>query len=485
MLGMTRIGHFLQKNYAPIGDELSNVLLEHDATTNPLQEDFPNGMFVRNGPNPQFRPAGNYHWFDGDGMIHGVSFKDGVVKYNNRYIVTEKYKTEKEAGRSISLGLMDSGNPFVWLHKLFSKYVYGANHYPDKNPANTSLIHHAGKLLATFEGAMPYEIELPTLNTIGLHQFDKKYTGVSFTAHPKIDPVTGEMICFNYTFSQAPFIKYHIIDKDGQVTHSTPLEESPHVTMVHDFVITEKYTVFFFYSLVLDTKRVGRGLPPFYFDHDKPTKVCVIPRYFKTGDPTIQWFDVKPCMIFHHVNGYEQGNEIIVRTCRISEFSLEFNKEDREETKSTLYEYRFNLETKNVQEGPLLLRSENALEEAPHKLYCDFPVINSENVGRKNRYMWAARESPLGGFDLPTVIKVDLETLTYAEHACTGSSTGEWVHVSTGTNEDDGYMVGFMYNEKLNSSTVQIVRAKDMKGVTTYTLPRRIPYGFHGLFVSD
>ncbi|MGB2925788.1 MAG: carotenoid oxygenase family protein, partial [Limnothrix sp.] len=144
-------------------------------------------MFLRNGPNPQFAPIGRYHWFDGDGMIHGVHLQNGKASYRNRYVQTKGYLKENAAQEAIWSGMMEP--PQMELPEG-----------PFKNPANTALVWHAGKFLATWEGGEPHALGLPELNTFGNYTFGDRLQS-SMTAHPKVDPKTGEMFFFGYSFS--------------------------------------------------------------------------------------------------------------------------------------------------------------------------------------------------------------------------------------------------------------------------------------------
>jgi len=143
------------------------------------------GTFFRTGPNPQFPPRDpNHHWFAGDGMVHAFRVRDGKVDYFNRYVRTPKFLAEREAGKSL-FGTF--GNPMTtdpaWIGK-------------DSGVANTNVIWHAGKLLALEEGHQPFELDPGTLASRGY--LDYAGTAKRFTAHPKIDPETGELVFFGY-----------------------------------------------------------------------------------------------------------------------------------------------------------------------------------------------------------------------------------------------------------------------------------------------
>ena len=223
---------YLADNFAPVqtestADQLS-VLGEI-----PLEL---NGMFVRNEPNPQFPPVGTYHWFDGDGMLHGVRIQDGKASYRNRYIRTQGFEQERRAGRALFGGL---------LQPLQGGF---------KNVANTAIVWHRERLLALWEGGEPHAIAVPSLETLGSHTFGGKLTS-PVTAHPKIDPVTKEMMFFGYSLAQPPHVKYSIVSSDGKLLRTVPIE-LPVGVMMHDFAITEHYTIFMDLPLTFRRERL-------------------------------------------------------------------------------------------------------------------------------------------------------------------------------------------------------------------------------------
>lgn len=174
---------YLDDNFAPVEKETS---VEELKVIGELPEEL-SGMFLRNGPNPQFQPLELYHWFDGDGMIHNVNISNGKASYRNRYVRTEAFEIEKQLGKAIWPGLMNLPR-FDGPHGIMMK-----------NVANTSLVWHAGKLLALWEAGEPYIIDSSSLETLGSHTFGGKLES-TFTAHPKVDPVTGEMTFFGCSF---------------------------------------------------------------------------------------------------------------------------------------------------------------------------------------------------------------------------------------------------------------------------------------------
>ena len=57
-----------------------------------------NGVYLRNTEVALFEPIRRYHPFDGDGMLHAISFEAGEVRYANRFVRTEAFEAEQQAG---------------------------------------------------------------------------------------------------------------------------------------------------------------------------------------------------------------------------------------------------------------------------------------------------------------------------------------------------------------------------------------------------
>jgi len=177
MDGNARLNPYLAGNFAPIHSEDDFDLKVTGEIPPGLR-----GALFRIGPNPQFEPRDpNHHWFFGDGMVHGFYVADGKVSYRNRYVHTPKWELEHAHGRS----LFGGGNP------MDNDPLTAGN---EGGVANTNIVFHAGKLLALEEGHHPFQMDLKTLDSKG---YDRPYRG-NVTAHPKIDPKTGEMVWFAY-----------------------------------------------------------------------------------------------------------------------------------------------------------------------------------------------------------------------------------------------------------------------------------------------
>ncbi|MBW4538586.1 MAG: carotenoid oxygenase family protein [Myxacorys chilensis ATA2-1-KO14] len=459
---------YLSGNFAPVQTELTVDEL-------PVLGELPpelNGMFVRNGPNPQFPPLGRYHWFDGDGMLHGVHIQNGKASYRNRYIRTGGFEQERQAGRALFGGLLEPSQAGF------------------KNVANTALVWHCGakqfpheskRLLALWEGGAPHAIDLPSLDTIGSHTFNDKLTS-PVTAHPKVDPVTGEMMFFGYFLAQPPYVKYSVVSPTGELVQTVPID-LPVGVMMHDFAITEHYTIFMDLPLTFRLERLQRGEPAFAFERDRPSRFGILPRH---GDPqAIRWFEASSCYVFHTLNAYEAGDDIVLIACRMGSTSIlgaspgshEGDNRQIESDVPLLYQWRFNLKTGTVQE--------QTLDDRP----CEFPRINEQYLGRQTRYGYAGKSAPTEMPKFDGLLKVDLDHQSVQVHSFgRGRYGGEGVFVPRpgSTVEDDGWLMTFVHDEAQDTSELVIVSTQSMtdEAIARISIPQRVPYGFHGTWVS-
>jgi carotenoid cleavage dioxygenase len=452
------VNPYLESNFAPIATEIATDTLEVMGELPPELS----GMFVRNGPNPQWSPIGQYHWFDGDGMLHGVEISNGKATYRNRYVKTRGWKIENEAGKAVWSGLLEPpqmDNP----------------HGPGKNTANTALVWHNQQLLALWEGGAPHHISIPDLATIGEYTYNDKLVS-PFTAHPKVDPVTGEMMFFGYGF-RPPYVQYGIVSDQGELLRTVPIE-IPVAVMMHDFAITENYTIFMDLPLTFSPERMMRGEPMLMFESYRPSRFGIMPRH---GDNSnIRWFESPPCYVFHTLNAYETGDEVVLIACRMSSTNVLVTQDTYHDPQGDipfLHRWRFNLSTGTV--------TEERLDDVPG----EFPRVNENLLGRKTQYGYVGKmahsQNPL--FD--GVIKYDFEngksqTHEFGKNRYGGESV--FAPHPHGTAEDQGWLVTFVYDENSQTSELVVINAQDITNepIARVMIPQRVPYGFHGIWIS-
>ncbi|KAJ6302875.1 hypothetical protein OIU77_016881 [Salix suchowensis] len=431
-------------------------------------------------------------------MIHGLRIKDGKAAYVNRFVRTSRLKQEEFFGGAKFTKIGDLKGLFGLL-MVSMEILRQKTKVLDKSygcgTGNTSLIYHNGKLLALHEVDKPYVVKVledGDLQTIGLLDYDKRLNH-PFTAHPKVDPFTGEMFTFGCSL-EPPYVTYRVISKDGVMHDPVPITISDPIIM-HDFAITENYAVFLDLPLYFRPKEMVKDMKYiFTFDATKKARFGVLPRYAK-DDLLIKWFELPNCFIFHNANAWEEDDEIVLITFRLQEPYLDMAngavKEKLEKFVDELYEMRFNMKTGVASQKKL---SESAV---------DFPSVNESYTGRKQRYVYGnlldsiAQVTGIVKFDLhsePEPGKGKIEVGGNVKGIFDlgpGRFGSEAIFVpskpGTTSEEDDGYLIFFAHDENTGKSSVNVIDAKTMSAdpVAVVELPRRVPYGFHAFFVSE
>ncbi|CAL9116911.1 unnamed protein product [Musa acuminata var. zebrina] len=485
---------YLAGNFAPVRDETPPF------PDLPVRGTLPgclNGEFVRVGSNPKFVPVAGCHWFDGDGMIHGMRIKDGKATYVSRYVKTSRLKQEEYFGGAKFMKLGDLKGLFglfmVQMQLLRAKLKildvsYGIG------TANTALVYHNGKLLALSEDDKPYVVRVledGDLQTLGMLDYDKRLAH-SVTAHPKVDPVTDEMFTFGYSHLP-PYVTYRVITKDGVMLDPVPIT-IPDPVMMHDFAITENYAIFMDLPLYFRPNEMVKGKLIFSFDASKKSRFGVLPRYAK-DDLRIRWFELPNCYIFHNANAWEEGDEVVLIAGRLENPDLDqINgavKDHVENFINELYEMRFNMKTGAASQKQLSVSA------------VDFPRINESYTGRKQRYVYCTILNSIAKVE--GIIKFDLqaEPETGKKKVQVGGNVKGIFDLGPGrygseavfvphkpgfsSEEDDGYLIFFVHDENTGKSEVNVIDAKTMSAdpVAVVELPTRVPYGFHAFFVTE
>jgi carotenoid cleavage dioxygenase-like enzyme len=344
---------------------------------------------------------------------------------------------------------------------------------PGKNTGNTAMVFHNQQLYALMEGATPYAISLPDLATTGEDDFDGTLTH-NFTAHPKVDVETGEMITFGYS-PLPPFLKYSVINPQGKVVHTKEIT-IPKGIMMHDCAITKRYTIFPDLPLVFDFEAAMKGEGMIQWDVSNGCRLGVVPRF--GDDDSIKWFEIEESFLFHISNAWEEGDEVVMQACRSNRGGIEASPGvDMREQLGQLHEWRLNMATGEIKSRAL-----------DRENYCDFPRINDDLMGRKNRYLYAARfkvgEDSEFDATFNAELKFDNETGSIETHAFgEGMFSSEAIFAPriNAADEDDGYVICFVYDQATDSSECHIIDAKRFtdEPVARIKIPQRVPNGFH------
>lgn len=479
--------HVLSDNFAPV-DELPPTECQVVSGALPSCLD---GVYIRNGPNPQFLPRGPYHLFDGDGMLHAITISGGRATLCSRYVKTYKYKIEKETGSPVI------PNVFSGFNGLTASAARGAmtaaralagqfNPTNGIGLANTSLALIGGKLLAMGESDLPYAIKIMPdgdVFTLGRHDFDGKLV-MSMTAHPKIDPDSGEAFGFRYG-PVPPFLTYFRFTSEGEKEADIPIFSMTTPSFLHDFAITKKYAIFTDIQIGMDPMGMISGGSPVGTNSSKVPRVGIIPRNAK-DETQMKWFDVPGFNIIHAINAWDEegGGKVVMVAPNI--LSVEHTLERLDMVHASVEKLTIDLKTGIVSRHPMATRN------------LDFGVINPKYQGKKNRYVYAAIGDPMP--KISGVVKLDVSMSEDLRRDCTvscrmfgsGCYGGEPFFVEKDPNnvnadEDDGYVVTYVHNENSGESRFLVMDAKspDLEIVATVKLPHRVPYGFHGLFIPQ
>lgn len=447
---------FLAGNYAPVHDQLDVADLR---VTGNIPEAL-SGAYLRNGANPAFEPMGAYHWFDGDGMIHGIRLDGGRATYRNRWVNTLGLQLERAAGRSLFGGI----NNFVFPEGDLFEKMGG----PFKNAANTSIVRHGGKVLALWEGGHPHELDIDDLTTLGTWDFDGKLVD-SMTAHPHVDPHTGEMLFFGYD-QMTGLVRFYVADAAGAISRMEEIP-LPAPVMMHDFQITEHHAVFLDAPAVINIEGALSGEPGVVWKPENGTRIGLLPRG-SAGIDGLQWFEVDTMYVFHFMNSFERDGKVYVDACRFPRMNMPEVGMDPAEAA----EVRPQL-TRITLDPATSTSSMTTLVDRP----CEFPRVAPADEGHDYRYGYAPSAS--AGLDFDSVMKYDHHTGSAEYHRYAGNSVcGEAVFAPDpdGATEDAGWLLNFVYDADTDSSDFVIVDARDLTETARVHLPRRVPFGFHG-----
>lgn len=469
---------YLSGNFAPIQQTLPLTPCTYTGT---IPEELYGGEYVRNGGNPVSNEdlGRDAHWFDGDGMLAGVSFRrteKGVQpEFVNQFILTDVYLstvTSPRLRRPILPSIATLVNPvstvltvcFMVFRTIFlvilSRLPGSVQAIKKISVANTGVLFHDGRCLATCESGEPMRIALPGLETVGwyngkraegeiggeegagfggegLLRFMKEWT----TAHPRVDSVTGELILFHSTFV-APYVHYSIIPS----THppfepTTPLDRPTRLLnvpvpgissakMMHDFGVSFQHTVIMDLPLSLDPLNLAKNKPAVSYDPTKRSRFGVFPRH---RPEAAQWFETQACCVFHTANTWDDVVQdkatgkmttiaVNMLACRLTSASLVFSAGDitllepvtslgGEQEQCRLYYYQFSMDDGSPTNE---ISHQFALTAIPF----EFPSTREDKAMGASRYIYGCTTSE-GAFGtalgravkIDCLVKIDAETM--------------------------------------------------------------------------
>ena len=453
---------------------------EYDAFDLAVEGELPRdlaGVYVRNTENPLHEAIGRYHPFDGDGMLHALSLRDGVAEYRNRFVRTAGFEAERAADAPLWAGLMESPRKSL-------REGWGARTRL-KDASSTDVVVHRGRAISSFyQCGELYEHDPRTLEPLGTSPWLEGVTpGWGVSAHTKVDEATGELLFFNYS-KQAPYMHYGVVDAEGRLVHYVPVP-LPGPRLPHDMAFTEHYAILCDFPLYWDPEALRVDAHAVRFHRDEPSRFAVIPR---RGTPEqIRWFEADPTFVLHFVNAYEDGDAIVLDGFFEANPDPELRFDERDPKSlfrmldmhvlgARAHRWRLDLATGRTTEGPL------------HDEVMEFGMIDPRRAGRPYRYTWAMTTRP-GWFLFDGLVRLDVETGATQRFAfpegvyCSEAPMAPRV---AGSAEDDGWVLTYVTDMNRDASEVWVFGADDVAAgpVARVALPERICVGTHACWAG-
>tara|TARA_Y100001968_G_scaffold136503_1_gene124598 strand:- start:49118 stop:50563 length:1446 start_codon:yes stop_codon:yes gene_type:complete len=470
--------------YKNVEKELTGIELK--AKKGSIPEEL-SGTFYRNGPG-QLERGGEWvhHPFDGDGMIASINFDHGKVNFSNRFIRTEAWEEEEKANKFLYRGVFGTQKPGGQLSNAFDLRL--------KNIANTNVVRLGNELLALWEASSPYSLNPTTLHTNGLSNLDgilKK--NEAFSAHPRFDPGHhGEKRMVTFGVNTGPKSSIRLMEFSNEKNNSGTLVSDRKDTFngfafLHDFAITPNWAIFLQNAIdfnplpfIIGQKGAAQCLT------SKPngqSKFLLIPRDCGSfsGEPPLI-FDAPKGFVFHHLNAWEQGQEIIIESIFYCDFPAIKPNED-------FRKINFDLLPEGIlKRCKINLKDKSFDIETLSNQCCEFAMVNPKLQGLSAKYGWmAAANKKTGNGPLQLIKKIDLisrKSLFWS--AAPKGFVNEPLMISNSSSiEDSGWVIVLIWDGSNACTDLVILKADDLSEQAIIQLPINIPYGLHGSWVSN
>ncbi|KAI5919538.1 carotenoid oxygenase [Camillea tinctor] len=447
------------------------------------------GTFYRVMPDPQFPPfIENDPWFNGDGNISAFRFHNGNVHFKQRYVRTEKFIREREANRAL-------------IGKYRNKYT-DLVEFKIRSTANTNISYYPPKktLLAMKEDSPPYMMDPTTLETLGLCDFDGQLPCTTFTAHPKTDPDSGEIIAFGYEAKGdgTPDVCYYSIDSDGTFNQVVWLV-SPVAAMIHDFAVTKNWVLFPIIPLTSDVERLKAGGEHWQWDPNMPLYIGVLPRRGAQGSD-VKWFRSPNAFPGHTTNAYETPDGNIVFDLPLTDKNVFFWWPDADgiapdprEIHSQYVRFEFNprAESLDLPSPKVILQQD-----------MEFPRIDDRILSKRHTHSFFDLMDPSLGTDFQAILPVlggghplynalgHLDHLTGILEVYFPGRTHMvqepiFVPRSDKADEGDGFLIVLVNNYHTMSSELHVIDTQDFTAAKAIVrLNLRLRAGLHGNWVD-
>ena len=475
--------------FKPVHTLCSNAVLQ---VSGKIPDDL-EGVYLRNGTNLQFEQTnGRYHMFNGAGMLHQVQIAAGKASYSNTYIKTPRYEIEDAMGQDqyLHFGDLAGGGKAGLVRMAVAALrqrlgVLPALEALESGSSTTAVQYHHGKLYCLQETGYPFalntRVEDGHLILDGEGRWDTFGGKLDspYTAHPKIDPATGDWYTFSTQFSSGRL--YHSVLRQGKLEqHSVIDQQKPALAFLHDYYLTDHYLVFPDLSLRFNPKDMfGPEKSPMVFDADYKMRWGVIKRDHQPGDP-VRWFTTdQPGHLWHVVNGWEEtrddgGTDIVLFAPVFRSYPSNLPIHNPQEPHAKFNKWRLNLDSGQVTEDRVLLDH-----------FYERPSFNTAYIGRQNRYAYLLDEEK-EGMMARGVLKYDMvdeREIAYFDYGEFYGGEALFVPRTNASSEDDGYLLELLM--MADRAELLIIDAATMQEMARLLLPQRVPFGVHSCWLNQ
>ena len=475
--------------FKPVHTLCSNAVLQ---VSGKIPDDL-EGVYLRNGTNLQFEQTnGRYHMFNGAGMLHQLQIAAGKASYSNTYIKTPRYEIEDAMGQDqyLHFGDLAGGGKAGLVRMAVAALrqrlgVLPALEALESGSSTTAVQYHHGKLYCLQETGYPFalntRVEDGHLILDGEGRWDTFGGKLDspYTAHPKIDPATGDWYTFSTQFSSGRL--YHSVLRQGKLEqHSVIDQQKPALAFLHDYYLTDHYLVFPDLSLRFNPKDMfGPEKSPMVFDADYKMRWGVIKRDHQPGDP-VRWFTTdQPGHLWHVVNGWEEtrddgGTDIVLFAPVFRSYPSNLPIHNPQEPHAKFNKWRLNLDSGQVTEDRVLLDH-----------FYERPSFNTAYIGRQNRYAYLLDEEK-EGMMARGVLKYDMvdeREIAYFDYGEFYGGEALFVPRTNASSEDDGYLLELLM--MADRAELLIIDAATMQEMARLLLPQRVPFGVHSCWLNQ
>jgi carotenoid cleavage dioxygenase-like enzyme len=415
------------------------------------------------------------HWFDGLAMLHRFTIEDGRVSYGNRYLQSRSYRAAQEQGRMV-FGEFAT-DPCRSLFKRVQTLFQPGKTLPDN--ANINVTRLGERFIAMTETPLPVQFDPHTLQTAGLRPYE--VPGQLTTAHPHMDRANRGMLNYAAKLGRVSSYRFFAVDPDGgepRAIGSIPVKEPAYM---HSFGLTERWLVLAEFPFVVNPLSLALSGRPYIENYTwKPelgTRFTLVDR--ATGEAT-GGFQTDACFAFHHVNAYEDGDQVIVDMCAFEDASviedlyLDRLRQGKPVQAPELTRFRLGVADRSV-------RRERLSEEE-----IELPRINYGRCNeRPYRYVWGNSNGASGW--LERIVKIDIDDGAALSWSQPGCYPGEPVFVSRpeAEGEDEGALLSVVLDASAGTSFLLVLDARDLSEIARAQVPHHIPFSFHGQFARS